>query len=353
MSRCFFDAGQLMKVKFLSAIRRVCRPSPRSRELPQVLLKGQRTEQISTRMRVAISIAFLGIGFFVTFLNLASAQDFHSQVQPAPLTTPNVPSPSNQTMELKPRMKARSGPRLMKDDDLSTGASEYLHKHRLPFAGAAVFRSIPDGALSVTLTGQVRTQFGRQDAESKISRFLNTDVSFNNQLTVNPDLSVDMIKQPLFSIAELPTAFLDCWQGAGSYGHFGKLDPGFQYLGGCPRALEVPGSSEMCIGRTPSGEYEIESQSASAAVPEFHSHTQLISSDGKSRMAFLTNGSFVNYVSNSVSNTLHINFTTRESCELSDDSRLLSCDGSTLFWCDGMPWYKEVGRGKLHRVRSR
>jgi hypothetical protein len=306
---------------------------------------------------VALTPSSLGIVFLAAALvwmstKPALAQDFHSQVQP-PVAQP--PSSSNQTMELAPKNE-RSGRRRTeptRDNALSIEATAYLHQHRLPFAEAAVLRSVPDGALFVTLTGQVRTQFGRQDAEGKVSRFLNTDVSFNNQLTVNPDLSVDMVKQPLSSITELPTAFLDCWQGAGSYGHYGKLDPGFQYLGGCPRALEVPSSSEMCIGRTPSGEYEIESQSASAAVPEFHSHTQLISSDGKSRMAFLTNGSFVNYVTNSVSNTLHINFTTRESCELSDDSRLLSCDGSTLFWCDGMPWYREFGRGKLHRVRSR
>lgn len=212
-------------------------------------------------MRGAISIAVFGIGFFSIFLNLANAQDFHSQVQPEPITPPSVSSRSNQTMELKPQMKAQAGPRLTKDDVLSTGASEYLHKHRLPFAEAAVFRSVSDGALSVTLTGQVRTQFGKQDAETKVTRFLSAQVVFDNQLIVNGDLSVDMVGQNN-TVGEVPKAFFGCWDGGGTFGHYGRLDFNFQYLGGCPRPYEVPYTFEMCMDKTPDGGFEISSQSA-------------------------------------------------------------------------------------------
>ena len=201
-------------------------------------------------------IAQLGVvllSLTITVPRVGAQDSFSSQLKPD-ITVPPEPrahTTQGQVMELDPRAQKTA------DTLLSNELNDYLHHHRLPYAEASVIRNGPDSSLSVTLTGQVRTQFGRQDAESKVSRFLNTEVSFNNQLTVNPGLSVDMVKQQQSdSLIELPKAFLDCWQGTASSGHYGKLEPGFHYLGGCPRASEVPSVEELCIGKTENGEYK-------------------------------------------------------------------------------------------------
>ena len=62
-------------------------------------------------------------------------------------------------------------------------------------------------------------------------------------------------------------------------------------------------------------------------------------------MAFVTNGSFLN--------PNQVTFRTDANCDLSNDSRVLSCERSTFFWCNGTAWYTHVGRGELHRVGSR
>jgi len=77
----------------------------------------------------------------------------------------------------------------------------------------------------------VRTQFGKEDAERKVARFLNSDVPISNQLIVNADLSATTVRQPdsrtqnsgdilvlptqqQSDIAKQNSGFLEgCWQG--------------------------------------------------------------------------------------------------------------------------------------------
>ena len=146
-------------------------------------------------------------------------------------------------------------------------------EHRLPFAEAAVFRSVSDGALSVTLTGQVRTQFGKQDAETKVTRFLSAQVVFDNQLIVNGDLSVDMVGQNN-TVGEVPKAFFGCWDGGGPSSLRSSWTSIFSTWS-FPRPYEVPYTFEMCMDQTPDGGFEISSQSASAPLPQFTPYTRL------------------------------------------------------------------------------
>jgi hypothetical protein len=59
------------------------------------------------------------------------------------------------------------------DDHLSTGLNDFLHGHHLPFVDAMVFSNASDEPTLVKLSGQVRTEHGKEDAASKSSDFLN------------------------------------------------------------------------------------------------------------------------------------------------------------------------------------
>lgn len=68
-----------------------------------------------------------------------------------------------------PRAATRSEP----NEHLSSDLSEYLHQHHLPFVDAMVFSNASGRPTLVKLSGQVRTEHGKEDAETKSSDFLN------------------------------------------------------------------------------------------------------------------------------------------------------------------------------------
>jgi len=177
-------------------------------------------------LKTLISIGLLGPAFLLRSASPVQAQQsLSSQFQPH--VTPS-PTQAAQTMSLDRQPTGRE-PQLTPDNLLSNQASDYLHHHRLPFVEARVSRD-SEGPLSVILTGQVRTRFGKEDAERKVAQFLNTPVSINNQLAVNPDLALAITKQPStedpeVSIVRQPNAGSGVKPQAPLVGPGGRISP--------------------------------------------------------------------------------------------------------------------------------
>ena len=293
----------------------------------------------------SIAVAALGVTFLFLRVDLARGQQGLPYQSHPDLTIP--PSRSQgQTMELKSQRHPEA------DALLSSKASDYLHEHRLPFVSAQVFRDTSGRPESVVLTGRVRTQFGKQDAERKVGQFLNASVHFDNQLSIEPSLSVPLGGQPL-SATTIPEAFFGCWLGSSSNGHYGALEPGYQYLGGCPRGVEVPSTSELCIAKTQEGGFEITSQAASAPLPNFRSHTDLTSSNGSIHINFRTASSYDMSGGGGLFGLAGSDVTVAGSsgCDLLHDASVLSCDESDLYSCNGLPWYRYNGHSDMHRTK--
>ena len=73
------------------------------------------------------------------------------------------------------------------DDATSRSLTDYLHQHRLPYVDAMVYQK--DGALSsIALSGEVRTEKGKDDAETKSRDFLGNDrVKVRNHVKITAD----------------------------------------------------------------------------------------------------------------------------------------------------------------------
>ncbi len=100
---------------------------------------------------------------------------------------PEAPPPAAEgSVAIHPRAASRSEP----NKDLSDDLSEYLHKHHLPYVDALVFSSASGRPTLVKLSGQVRTEHGKEDAESKSSDFLNqTGLRMQNHIEVDAGLA--------------------------------------------------------------------------------------------------------------------------------------------------------------------
>ncbi|HEY2106672.1 MAG TPA: hypothetical protein VGH29_12840, partial [Candidatus Binataceae bacterium] len=77
------------------------------------------------------------------------------------------------------------------------------------------------------------------------------------------------------SAKTIPQAFFGCWSGTS------QPSDSSVYLGGCPHGDEVSENQKLCFTRVGDNGYQIASQSAAAALPNFQDHTELISSQGK------------------------------------------------------------------------
>jgi len=115
---------------------------------------------------------------------------------PAPITQGQqqmaVPAPQSSgggggsTLELRPTEQKRT----LIDDALSRKASDYLHRHRLPYVNAQVFTDEAGAPDSIVLTGRVRTAFGKQDAEGKARDALGVStIAISNQIQTGGDVS--------------------------------------------------------------------------------------------------------------------------------------------------------------------
>jgi hypothetical protein len=70
--------------------------------------------------------------------------------------------------------------------------SSYLHQHRLPFVDALVFGNTAGRATLVELSGRVRTEYGKEDAENKARDFVNQPgLRVRNHIEVNAGLGLN------------------------------------------------------------------------------------------------------------------------------------------------------------------
>jgi hypothetical protein len=105
------------------------------------------------------------------------------QENPAP-SLPSPPTPP-------PRQRAAS--RSVLSEHLSSDLSEYLHQHHLPYVDAMVFSNASGRPTLVKLSGQVRTEHGKEDAETKCSDFLNQPgLRTQNHIEVDAGLASTM-----------------------------------------------------------------------------------------------------------------------------------------------------------------
>ncbi len=74
---------------------------------------------------------------------------------------------------------------------LSDELTEYLHRHRLPHVDAIVFGSASGDPRQVELSGAVRTDHGKSDAQQKALDYLSnpTGLRVDNHIEVDPDLA--------------------------------------------------------------------------------------------------------------------------------------------------------------------
>jgi hypothetical protein len=139
----------------------------------------------------------------------------------------------------------------------------------------------------------------------------------------------------------IPQAFFGCWRG------ISLPSDSAQYLGGCGQAYEIPETQELCFRRIGEGDFEIAFQSASSALANFHDHAELISSQGDRRVNLSDAGS---YDLPGLFSSDSVAFNGSSRCDLSKDKESLSCRGTSLFRCNGQPWYRTTGRVVMRRL---
>jgi hypothetical protein len=270
-----------------------------------------------------------------------------SQVQVLPPQTQRLPPPSrarkpapgNALQIPSINQPSAPGPSII-DEALSSQTSSYLHHHRLPFVQAQVLKDAGGALSTVVLSGQVATEFGKQDAAKKARDYLrDATVEVRNQLQVNPALQTGQMASN--SVHVLPQAFYGCWRGTS------LPSDSSQYLGGCPPGYEVPETQELCFRKVGEGGFEITSQSASSSLPNFRDRTELVSSQGDSRVDLRDIGT---YDMPGLFTFSRVGFNGASRCDLSGDKETLACEGTTVFRCNGLPWYRTTGRTVMRRL---
>jgi hypothetical protein len=261
------------------------------------------------------------------------------QARPSP---PAKPAQSNTLQIPSLPQPAQSGATTFNaDQSLSRRATSYLHRHHLPSVQAQVMRDAGGAIGSVVLSGQVATDLDKQGAAKKVRHFLNDSrLVVQNGIEVNPGVQSG---QPETSnpVRTIPQAFFGCWRGTS------LASDSAQYLGGCPKAYEIPETQELCFRRVGDSDFEIVFQSATSALHNFQDHADLISSEGDSRVNLRDVGS---YDLPGVFSSDSVAFSGSSRCDLSADKESLSCQGTTSFRCNGQPWYQTTGRIVMRRL---
>lgn len=107
----------------------------------------------------------------------ASSPPESQEENPAPVAPASPPHP-------------RAASRSALNERLSSDLSQYLHQNHLPFVDALVFGNAAGRPTSVKLSGQVRTEHGKEDAEIKARDFLNeAGLRIQNHVEVNASLA--------------------------------------------------------------------------------------------------------------------------------------------------------------------
>jgi len=100
-----------------------------------------------------------------------------------------------------PRRSSRS----VLSEHLSNDLSEYLHQHHLPYVDAMVFSNASGRPTLVKLSGQVRTEHGKEDAETKCSDFLN-EPALRTQNHIEVDAGLASTAPASSAAAEVPAS---------------------------------------------------------------------------------------------------------------------------------------------------
>jgi len=296
---------------------------------PDRTLSTKCGNRLSLAALVTAAILFLGAGSAHSQQGLGLRSSSHVAIPPM--------SSGNQTMELSTR------PHLALDVTLSGKATNYLHVHRLPFVQAEVGRDVSGTPASVALTGKVRTLRGKEDAERRTQDLLGATIVINNQIQIDPNLSVTLTRQS-FDSRVIPQKLFGCWRQQGT----SPASESVEYLGGCPRANVLPQTKDLCFVKTEIAPgYQITYQSERANLHNFDAHIDVASSDGDRHIDLVEMVSFDDRLLFSV---FYINGRETLSCDLTGDSDLM-CEASMLQTCNGTPWYRISGAAPLHRVR--
>jgi hypothetical protein len=260
------------------------------------------------------------------------------------LQIPQQPPPASSALTLP----AQS----MLDAARSRGATDYLHSHRLPFVTAKVFSRAGEPA-SITLSGQVATEFGREDAERKALKFLSSQrMALDNQIQVEPNLATREI--PPGNQLKLPGVFNGCWELVNDQQNGPvHLQPGAPE--GC---LYTHDSGRFCYQRGADGNY-VPSFSSLRLTPGLYgtqteqwSRLELVSTDGVAsmRMRFLLHhkeagGSFFGFV---FSTPTAIDETHEFSCRVEGDT--MHCEDREFGRIAGQPWCDAAHLDEFKRV---
>ena len=285
----------------------------------------------------------------------------------APMQIPMQPAPAMPTPAEKNELQIPQQPppassaltlpaQSMLDAARSRGATDYLHSHRLPFVTAKVFRDPSGAPASLTLSGQVASEFGREDAERKALKFLSTqNLALDNRIQVEPNLaSREIPPGNQNSVLKLPSVFNGCWELMNDQQNGPvRLQPGAPE--GCRYTHD---SGRFCYQRGADGKY-VPSFSSLRLTPGLYgtqteqwSRLELVSTDGVAsmRMRFLLHhkeagGSFFGFV---FSNPTAIDETHEFSCRVEADT--MHCEDREFGRIAGQPWCDAAHLDEFKRV---
>ena len=303
----------------------------------------------------------------VLVANAISAQSpppRQAPVQVPMQTAPAMPTPAYKNELQIPQQQPPASSALtlpsqsMLDVARSRGATDYLHSHRLPFVTVKVFSDASGAPASLTLSGQVATKFGRDDAERKVLKFLGTQrLALNNQIQVEPNLATRTIPPGnQNSVLKLPGVFNGCWELVNDRQNGPvHLQPGAPE--GC---LYTHDSGRFCYQRGADGNY-VPSFSSLRLTPGLYgnqieqwSRLELVSTDGVASMRMR----FLLHHKEQGASLFGLTFTTPTAI---DETHEFSCrvDGDTMHCEDrefgriaGQPWCDASHLDQFKRVAN-
>ncbi len=243
----------------------------------------------------------------------------------------------------------------MFDATRSRDATNFLKSHRLPFVTAKVYRSGSGAPAFLMLSGQVATEFGKQDAERKVRDFLGApDLALDNQIQVDPAVASGNIPAPSQGgELKLPSVFKGCWELVND-----RQDGPVHLLPGAHTGcVYTQDSGRFCYQRTAGGDFAPTFSSLRLKAGLYGhqsdewSRVELLSTDGVAamRMRFLLHHSdsasvipFVFSAHEAIDETHEL------SCRVTGDT--MYCEDHELGNLGGQPWCEAMHSDEFRRV---
>ncbi|HUY28371.1 MAG TPA: hypothetical protein VMV27_13210 [Candidatus Binataceae bacterium] len=282
---------------------------------------------------------------------------------PVPMRSASPPPPPAQNNELnipqQPSAESSSALTLpgqsMLDAARSRGATDYLHSHRLPFVTAKVFSGASGAPAFLMLSGEVATEFGRQDAEHKVREFLGTPgLALDNQIKVEPNVATREIPPGMQNpVLKLPSVFKGCWELVSDV----QDGPVHLLPGARTGCVYTHDSGRFCYQRGAGGDY-LPSFSSLRLAPGLYgrqsdewSRLELVSTDGvdSMRMRFLLHhGESASVIPFLFSANEAIDETHEFSCRVAGDT--MHCEDHEPGRLGGQPWCDATHIDEFRRV---